>query len=91
MALPATPPTPRSFDKETYCDALLLSAGQVTQTPGSAILITASVTATAVALTLQSGNPITVNPPVGDTIYPLQVTKYAVSSGTVTAAYNLFK
>lgn len=83
--------TPRTVAPGSYCDCLQLNAGAVTQAPGAAIMITASVTATAVALTLWSGNSITVNPPVGDTIYPFEVTKYVVSSGTVTAAYNLFK
>lgn len=91
MAIQATPPTPRTVAPGSYCDALLLVAGVVTQQPGAAVMISASVTATAVALTLWSGAAVTVNPPVGDTIYPFEVTEYVVSSGTVTAAYNLFK
>lgn len=83
--------TPRTVAPGSYCDSLLLNAGAVTQQPGAAIMISVSVSAAAVALTLWSGNVINVNPPVGDTIYPFEVTKYVVSSGTVTAAYNLFK
>lgn len=83
--------TPRSVAPGSYCDALLLSAGVVTQQPGAAIMITASVTATVAALTLWSGNTITVNPPIGDTIYPFEVVEYVTSAGTITAAYNLFK
>lgn len=71
-------------------DALALNDGVVTQRPGSRIQISASVTATAVTLTLYSGNTIVVNPAVGDNIYPYEVIKAVVTSGTVTGMYNLF-
>lgn len=80
---------PRSVSPGTVCDCALMSAGVATQTPGSAIQVTASVTGT-VVLTLWSGATITVNPQVGDSIYPYQVKSYTAGTATVTACYSLY-
>lgn len=69
--------------------ALLLTENTVTQRPGAAIQITASV-AGSVTLTLNDGTTIVVNPQVGDNIYPYQVLKATVGTATITAYYNLF-
>lgn len=89
MALPATPPTPRSVAQGQICDCALLTAGATTQAPGAAIMITVTGTGT-VILTLWSGNSITVNPQVGDSIYPFQVKSYTVGTATGVTCYNLF-
>jgi len=55
---------------------------------GTAIMITASGGGT-VGLKLSSGNSITVNPVVGDNIYPFAVVEWTTGTATVTTAYNL--
>lgn len=71
------------------CDALLLSDGVVTQRPGAAIQISATVAGT-VTLTLLNGVTIVVNPQVGDNLYPYQVVMATAGTATVSAYYNLF-
>lgn len=78
----------RTWWQGQVCDAVLLSNGVPTQRPGAAIMISASGAGT-VTLTLQAGSTIVVNPAVGDSIFPFQVTQYRVGTATVTAAYNL--
>lgn len=78
----------RSWWQGQVADAVLLSNGVPTQRPGAAILITASVAGT-VTLTLTAGSTIVVNPVIGDSIFPFQVTQYSAGTATVTAAYNL--
>lgn len=52
-------------------------------------MITVSGTGT-VVLTLWSGANITVNPQVGDSIYPFEVTDYSVGTASGVVCYNLF-
>lgn len=79
----------RSWWLGQICDAVQLSEDTITQRPGAAIQITATV-AGSVTLTLNTGSTIVVNPQVGDNIYPYQVTKATVGTATITAYYNLF-
>lgn len=65
-----------------------LLTDDVAATAANSILITASVAGT-VTLTMANGSTVVVNPQVGDNIYPFQVTKAHVTSGTISAMYNL--
>lgn len=80
---------PRSLYPGQVWDALAMVENTASARVGSAIQITASVAGT-VTLLLQSGNPIIVTVPVGDSIYPYQVTKATVGTATVTRYYQLF-
>lgn len=82
-------PTPRTNWPGQICDCLQLSNDTLTQQPGAAIQITASVAGT-VTLLLWHGRTIVVNPQVGDNIYPYQVVKATSGTATISAYYNLF-
>lgn len=79
----------RSWWQGQVCAAVLLADGVVTQQPGAAIQITASVAGTVTLTLAADGSTIVVNPAVGDSIYPYQVTKAVAGTATVTAYYNL--
>lgn len=79
----------RSWWHGQVCGAVPLADNVVTQQPGAAILITTSVTGTVTLTLAGDGSTIVVNPPVGDAIYPFQVTKAVAGTATVTAYYNL--
>lgn len=82
-------PTPRSVAPGQICDAVLLANGVDTQQPGAAIQVTVTGTGT-VILTLWSGFQLTINPQVGDSIYPYQVKRYTVGTASGVTCYNLF-
>lgn len=86
-ALPAS--GQRSWWHGQVCAAVPLANNVPTQQPGAAILITASVAGTVTLTLAGDGSTIVVNPSVGDSIYPFQVTKAVAGTATVTAYYNL--
>lgn len=80
---------PRTQWPGQISDCLLLTSDTTTQRPGAAIQITVSGVGT-VTLTLWGGHTIVVNPQVGDSIYPYQVTKYTTGTAQGVVCYNLF-
>ena len=86
----SVPPTPRTVAPGQICDCFLMSNATPTQRPGSAIQITVTTSGT-ITLTLWSGNTIVVNPQVGDSIYPYEVTMYTTGTAQGVVCYNLYQ